>query len=374
MSARRRTAAAAPGPWMAEALALARRGEGRTRPNPPVGAVVVKGGRIVGRGWHAGAGGPHAEVVALRDAGARARGATLYITLEPCSTWGRTPPCTDAIRAAGVKSVVAAVRDPNPKHRGRGLRLLKRAGLEVRCGEGAAEAENLLRPFASWITRRRPWLTLKLACTLDGRIADAAGHSRWITGAAARRWVQDLRRRADAILVGAGTVRADNPSLLPRPARGRQPWRVVAVGRSGVPLDSQVCTDAQSSRTLLAVTAEGADRVGSDALARGVQMVVLPAAAGGRPSMRHLMEHLGALGLLHVVCEGGGELAAELLREGLVDELAMFFAPRVLGGRGARPSVGGADVPLAAAQELEWISTERVGRDLLVRARPVQRR
>lgn len=360
--------------WMNEALMLARNGEGLTRPNPPVGAVVVRGGRRVGHGWHARAGGPHAEVGALAEAGRLARGAVLYVTLEPCCTWGRTPPCTEAIKAAGIREVVVGALDPNPRHRGRGLRVLRQAGIRVRTGVGAEAAKELIRPFASWITGGRPWVTLKLAVSLDGRIADGAGHSKWITGTAARRCVQDLRRRADAVLVGAETVRTDDPSLLPRPAKGRRPWRVVAAGASGLPVDAQVLTDDRAEQTLICATAEAAGRMGLNILDHGAQMVVLPADAGGMPSLRELLHHLGSLGALHVVCEGGGELAASLIREGLVDEYLVLVAPKIIGGRAARPAVGGEGWPVSEARRLEWISVDRAGPDLVIRARPVQGR
>ena len=229
--------------WMRRALALARRGEGCTRPNPPVGAVVVVRNRLVGQGYHQIAGGPHAEVHALRKAGRHSAGATLYVTLEPCSTQGRTPPCTDAIIAAGVRRVVVAVRDPNPRHAGRGLIVLRRKGIEIHEGVVADQATELLRPFAKWIQHKTPYVTLKLAMTLDGRIADAQGRSQWITGPAMRGAVHALRRRVDAILVGRETAAIDDPNLLPRPARGRQPFRVVVDSRGRLPPNLRMLHD-----------------------------------------------------------------------------------------------------------------------------------
>lgn len=356
---------------MRRALELARAYEGFTRPNPPVGAVVVRDGRIVGEGAHPGAGQPHAEVFALRAAGAKARGATLYVTLEPCSTHGRTPPCTEAVVAAGISRVVAAVRDPNPRHAGRGLRLLRRAGIEVTEGIACDEAAVLIEPFGRWITRRMPWLTLKLATTLDGRIADAAGRSKWITGPAARQIVHDLRRRVDAIMVGAGTVLADDPSLLPRPARGREPWRVVVDTAGRVPVTAHVLSDAAVSRTVMATTDRCPDRRLAEWLAAGAQVAVLPAGEGG-VSLAHLMGHLGGLGILHVLCEGGGGLAGSLARAGLVDEYLWFVGPRILGAE-ARPAIGGAGWPLETAPELAVSEVRKVGKDVMIRARPVRR-
>ncbi len=339
--------------WMQRALALARRGEGLTRPNPPVGALVVNRGRLVGAGWHRRAGAPHAEALALSDAGAPARGGTLYVTLEPCCTRGRTPPCTRAIIAAGVKTVVAAIRDPNPRHRGQGFKILRQAGIEVIEGVGRAEARELIAPFAKWVGRGRPYLTLKLAMTLDGKIADRRGQSKWITSPAARREVQALRRRADAILVGAGTVRADNPSLLPRPALGRRPWRVVVDSRGTLAGRYQILQPPDAARTIMATTRHCPEKTRAGWQAAGAQVWTLPA-AGGRVSLPALLRRLGAMGLLHVVCEGGGELAAALIRARLADEYRFFVALRILGGKTAPGAAGGPGWLLPSAPELAF--------------------
>jgi diaminohydroxyphosphoribosylaminopyrimidine deaminase/5-amino-6-(5-phosphoribosylamino)uracil reductase len=235
--------------WMREALALARRGVGRTRPNPPVGAVVVRDGRVVGRGFHRRAGMAHAEVEALRDAGGAAAGATLYVTLEPCSSWGRTGPCTEAIVAAGIRRVVVAARDPNPKHAGRGFRILRRAGVAVATGVLAAEGRELLAPFSRWVETGLPWVTLKLGMSVDGRLADATGRSQWITSPASRARVQDMRRTADAIIVGVGTALADDPSLTCRRYPASKPWRVIVDSRGRLPLKARVLTDGAAGRT-----------------------------------------------------------------------------------------------------------------------------
>ncbi len=345
---------------MQRALALARRGQGLTRPNPPVGAVVVKGGRAVGEGWHRKAGGPHAEVYALRAAGARARGATLDVTLEPCSTFGRTPPCTDALLAAGIARVVVATSDPNPAHAGRGLRLLARRGLVVTSGVCGVEARALIEPFALRILKRRPFVTLKLGVTLDGRIADRRGKSKWITGPAARRHVQALRRRVDAILVGAGTVRADDPQLTPRPAAGRRPLRVVVSQAGRLPPRARLFTDERAADTLVYVPAAAA--------AVPVGRATVVATRGARVSLSAVLEDLARRGVMHVLCEGGGELAAALLRAGLVDEVQWIVAPRLLGATG-RPAVGGAGWPLAAAPQWKITDVQRVGDDVLLVAR-----
>lgn len=353
--------------WMRRALALARRGEGRTRPNPPVGAVVVRNGRCVGEGWHRKAGGPHAEVYALRAAGAKARGATLYVTLEPCSTHGRTPPCTDAILASGIRRVVAAIGDPNPVHRGRGFRILRKAGIETVSGILRREAEDLLAPFASRMTRGRPWVVLKLGATLDGRIADRRGASRWITSSASRRFVQDLRRTADAILVGSETVRTDDPSLLPRPALGRRPLRVVIDGRGRVPATARVLSDERATDTILAVSGACPERIRARFRSRGAS-VIQPTGSRSRVNLRGLLKHLHGLGVLRVLCEGGGEMAGALLRAGLVDELVWFVAPALLGGD-AKPALGGTGWRLGKGPKLTGLEWTAAGPDLRLRAR-----
>jgi diaminohydroxyphosphoribosylaminopyrimidine deaminase / 5-amino-6-(5-phosphoribosylamino)uracil reductase len=353
--------------WMAQALALARQGEGLTRPNPPVGAVVVKNGRRVGAGFHRKAGGPHAEVLALKQAGRRARGATLYVTLEPCSTWGRTPPCTDAILASGIARVAVGVRDPNPRHAGRGLALLRRRGVDVMEGVRARECAALIEPFAKWMEQRRPFVTLKLGMSLDGRLADRRGRSRWITGSAARNLVQGLRRRVDAVLVGGGTVRKDNPSLLPRPDHGRKPFRVVVASGGDIPRGAQVLTDGHQDQTLVVVAKSCSMRTIADLRGRGVAVSVCGAA---RVSLPRLMAELGRRGILHVLCEGGGELAEALIRAKRVDEFLFFVAPCILGGRDAVPAVGGAGWPIEAKPELRILDVGRAGSDVMIRARP----
>ncbi len=354
---------------MQRALELAWRGAGRTRPNPPVGAVVVNGGRLVGEGWHRRAGGPHAEVEALRRAGAQAAGGTLYVTLEPCSTQGRTPPCTERILAAGVARVVTAVRDPNPAHNGRGIRLLKRRGLAVTEGVGAAGATSLLRPFAKWITTGRPFVTLKMGMTLDGRIADAAGRSKWITSPASRRLVQELRRHCDAIMVGAGTVRRDNPSLsLLGAAASAGPLRLLVDACGCLAPGARVLADGAASRTIIATTA--ACPAQTRAAYAGAGATVWPLAARrGRVSLKALVRRAGKAGLLHVLCEGGAEMAAELIDQDLVDECVIFVAPTILGGQ-ALPVVTGRGYTLAGARKLVFTEMQRVGTDIMIKAVP----
>lgn len=353
--------------WMNEAIRLARLGEGLTRPNPPVGAVIVKNGRLVGRGFHRKAGGPHAEIYALRQAGEKARGATLYVTLEPCSTHGRTPPCTDAIIRAGVRKVVAAVTDPNPRHGGRGLHLLRRAGIEAVSGVCTEAAGRLLEPFAASVTRHRPYVTLKLAESLDGRIADATGRSKWISGPASRTIVQGLRRRVDAVLVGAGTVLRDDPSLLPRPAKGRMPFRIIVDAAGKVPANRRVFSDEFASQTILMTTKRCPARHRTEVAANGAHVLLVPSAGRG-VSLTALMKSLHYLGVLHVLCEGGGELAASLVRADLVDELVLFVAPVIIGADGIG-AVGGKGWPLALAPRFKIEEARIVGGDVMIRAK-----
>lgn len=352
--------------WMHEALRLARLGEGMTRPNPPVGAVVVRGQRVVGRGYHRKAGGPHAEVYALRQAGKLALGATLYVTLEPCSSWGRTPPCTDAVLASGVRRVVIGVRDPNPKHAGRGILLLKRAGITV--DERVCEDETgaLIVPFASLMLWKRPWVTLKLATSLDGRIADATGRSQWISGSASRDIVQAMRRQSDAIMIGAGTAVADDPSLLPRPARGRHPLRVVVDSKGHVAPSARVFQGDGESVTVVATTRRCGDARCKAYVEMGGDAWILPGAKGG-VALPSLMRRLGKLGVMRVLVEGGGVLAESLFKAKLVDEVVMFVAPVVIGGEGVG-AIGGKGWPLQSAPRLTVLETRRCGDDVMIRA------
>lgn len=356
---------------MREALAQAARGRGFTSPNPAVGAVLVKSGRIIGRGYHRQAGKPHAEVEALRDAARQnqsTKGATLYVTLEPCCTHGRTPPCTEAIIAAGIRRVVVAATDPNPHHAGRGMRLLKRHGLEVHTGVLRAEATRLNEAFNHWIVHRTPFVTIKAALTLDGRIATATGDSQWITGEAARRHaMQHFRRNADAILVGINTILADDPSLTYRgPGARRKSWRRIMLdSQARTPLTAQVVNDAGAAQTLI-VVANGAPAGRVAALRRQGTVMEAPT-DGGRIDLRWLLEQLGGEGVTNLLVEGGGEVNASFLEAGLVQRIACYYAPKILGGRNARPAVGGEGVAsLTAAHELDDVEFRPLGRDWLV--------
>jgi diaminohydroxyphosphoribosylaminopyrimidine deaminase/5-amino-6-(5-phosphoribosylamino)uracil reductase len=352
--------------FMRAALDLGRRGLGRTSPNPPVGAVVVAAGKVVGRGYHHRAGQPHGEVLALRDAGARARGATLYVTLEPCNHHGRTPACTEAILAAGVKRLVFGARDVNPEVRGRGAARLRRAGLAVQGGVERAACEELVAAFARRVTVGLPLVTLKLAASLDGRIATRTGASRWITGAPARRLVHRWRNEMDAVLVGAGTVIADDPALTCRMRGGRDPLRVVVDGRLRVPRGARVFSGDMAARTLLFTAKRSGAKI-AILRRRGVEVVALPGRAGVF-SLRDLLAELARRGVSSVLVEGGAGLAAALLRERAVDRLRCFLAPLLIGGDG-RPMLESLGVgELGDALRCADLHVERVGDDVLLSA------
>lgn len=327
--------------FLKRALALAARGRGETNPNPMVGCVVVKAGRIVGEGFHARAGGPHAEVVALAAAGPRARGATLYVTLEPCAHRGRTGPCATAVIAAGVRRVVAAMGDPNPKVNGRGFAQLRRAGVVVERGLLEAEAQALNVRFATAARLARPFVMLKVAMTLDGRIATASGDSRWITSPAQRREARGLRRLHDAVLVGIETVLADDPLLLPQPRTLRPFARVVLDTRLRLPAESRLVRTARRDPVVvLTASRNAARRRALEALGVRVEVV---AGRDGRVSLAAALRRLRSLGLWSVMVEGGGEVLGRFAREGRFDQLALFRGPLLLGGRGSRPAFGGDD-------------------------------
>ena len=366
--------AATDGFFMRRALQLARRGLGRTSPNPMVGAVLARGSKIIGEGWHRRAGLPHAEVEALRDAtrrGERVRGATLYVTLEPCCTHGRTPPCTEAIIAAGMRRVVVAATDPNPGHAGRGFELLRQAGVTVSTGVLAEEAVRLNEVFNHWIVKRTPFVTVKAAMTLDGKIATASGESKWITGERSRQVAMQLRFAADAVLVGINTVLADNPGLMPRGPGGRvrKPLRrFVLDALARTPPDAVVVNDEFAALTTVVVSRAAPSRR-TKALGKRAHVLVAPA-GGGRINLRWLMQRLGSEGVTSLLVEGGGEVNAAFLEAGLAQRVAFFYAPKILGGRDARRGVaGGGARRLADLIELRDVNWRRGGEDLLLSAR-----
>lgn len=315
---------------MRRAIELARRG--RPHPNPLVGAVVARGGRIAGEGYHRRRGFPHAEVVALRRAGSATRGATLVVTLEPCAHHGLTPPCAEAILAAGIRRVVVGARDPDPRVRGRGLRRLRRAGVEVEVGVLGREAAALNEAYYHYLRSGRPLVELKLAASLDGRLALKSGAARWITGTAARRQAHRLRAAADAVLVGAGTVRQDDPALTVRHVRGPQPVRVILSGRLDLPERARVLAPGRAPTWVLTGRAAAAGRKARRLRARGVEVLAVPGRAGGRLDLAAALRLLAARGVRRLLVEGGVELATALLASRLADRLHVHVAPVILGG------------------------------------------
>ncbi len=357
------TAAQAAG-FMARALRLAERGAMSTHPNPRVGCVMVRDGAVVGEGWHERAGEAHAEVHALRAAGERARGAEVFVSLEPCCHHGRTPPCTDALVAAGVAKVWVATGDPNPRVAGQGVERLRAAGIEVALGLLEAEARRINRGFISRMARGRPWLTLKLAASLDGRTAMASGESRWITGAAARADVHRLRAEAGAVLTGVGTVLADDPMLSVRGMQAvRQPDRIVLDTRGRGPRGAQVW--AAGARRFWVMGADAAPSIPAD-----VQRITAATGTDGSLDLAAVLAQLAQHEINAVLAECGSRLAGALLQQGLVDELVIYLAPSLL-GHDARPF---AQLPgverLDQRLDLDWIDVRRVGADLRLTARP----
>ena len=399
--------------FMRFALRLARRGYGMTSPNPMVGAVLVKGGKIIGRGWHRRAGLPHAEIEALHDAQKRGyspRGATLYVTLEPCCTHGRTPPCTDAIIAAGIKRVVVGTTDPNPKHSGRAFKILRHVGIEVvgssrrddrtarravptKVGGSsgasphqklAIECARLNEAFNYWIVHRTPFVIVKVAMTLDGKIATASGESKWITGEKARAYAMKLRRGTDAILVGVNTILADNPSLTFRSVQSsrfkvqspKRLRRIVLDSMARTPLEAKVISDKQAAWTTIVVSKDAPkNRVA--ALSKRVNVLVAPAV---RPStldsrlstqidLPWLLKKLGSENVTSLLVEGGGEVNASFLLSDLAQRLAFFYAPKILGGHDSLKAVAGEGAKsLAEAVQLREVEWEKIGEDLMMTA------
>jgi diaminohydroxyphosphoribosylaminopyrimidine deaminase / 5-amino-6-(5-phosphoribosylamino)uracil reductase len=356
---------------MRQALRLAARGAGTTGHYPMVGALVLKNGRIVGRGYFRRPGEPHAEVKALAQAGKAARGAALVLNLEPCCHWGRTPPCTDAVIRAGVRRVVAGMTDPNPKVAGGGFRRLREAGIEVVAPVLEAECQRFNEVFVKFITTRRPFVILKSGASLDGKIATRTGESRWITGEAARGAAHRLRALADAVMVGAGTVERDDPALTARGVgKGLSPRPVVVDGRLKISPRARFLRPCpRKGRPILATTrAAGPKRIAAFEAA-GAEVLVLKQDRAGRVDVKALMRALGERDIASVLLEGGAELNASMLAAGAVDKVILLLAPKILGGWKSRPIVGGeGPARLAAALSLSELSVRMVGADLMATA------
>ncbi|MDA8131764.1 MAG: bifunctional diaminohydroxyphosphoribosylaminopyrimidine deaminase/5-amino-6-(5-phosphoribosylamino)uracil reductase RibD [Elusimicrobia bacterium] len=334
--------------YMARAIELARKGRFGAHPNPMVGAVIVKGGRIIGEGAHLRWGGPHAEINALRSCRVSPAGASLYVTLEPCSTWGKTPPCTEAVIGAGIKEVYIGAPDPDPANGGKSAGILRRAGLKVRSGVLRKECEALNPPFNKYMRTGLPYVTVKIAQSLDGRIADASGRSRWISSPRSRLEAHRLRAEADAVLAGIGTILADDPLLNVRGVKvPRQPWVVVLDSRFRVPKPAKVF---RNERVLVATTRKASVSAMKKFHDRA-RILVLPS-EGGRVALPALLSELGKLGVSHVLVEGGGKVAGAFISRGLADRFICFVAPMLIGGTKSRSSLVWSDALNAARAEL----------------------
>jgi len=358
---------------MTTALRLAVKGRGTASPNPMVGAVVVKQGQVVGQGYHLRPGTPHAEILALRRAGTGARGATLYVTLEPCChVKKRTPPCVPVILDSGVRRVVIAMQDPNPSVKGKGAAALRRAGLSVEVGVARSEAEELNKAYCHWIKTGRPYVTLKAGMTLDGKLATARGESRWITGELSRKEVHRLRRDTDSILVGVGTVLADDPSLTARTGARfdqlfpRQPLRIVIDSRLRTPIKARILTQQQAAKTIIATTSAASAARRSVFQRKGIEVLVLPSAQG-HVSLPALIKELGRRGIASLLAEGGSEINAAMLKAKLVNHVRLYLAPILLGGQDAKGVVGGhGPARLAQALKLRQLSVRPLGGDVVM--------
>ncbi len=355
--------------FMRLALSLAKKGMGMAHPNPLVGAVVVKNGIVVGKGYHRGPGTDHAEVAALREAGEMAKGATLFVTLEPCNHFGKTPPCTDAIRKAQLKRIVIASRDPNPRVKGGGVECLKAAGIDVEVGLLEDRARGLNRGWEKFISTGLPYVTLKVGMAADGRIATKAGKSKWITGEKSRRRVHEMRRASDAVLTGIGTVIADNPELTVRdvPLKGaKQPIRVVLDSKLRIPLNAALI--AGEPQTLIITTPDHDRRKAESLRGRGVGVEVV-SSRNGRVCIESALGRLAEHGVVDVLVEAGATLNSSLIEAELVDRLCLFVAPRVFGGEKAPCWMAGEGVEeIIDSFEFEWDRAEKLGGDLLLTA------
>ena len=350
---------------MGRAIVLARKGVGKTSPNPPVGCVIARDGEIVGTGWHRKAGTPHAEVHALRVAGELARGADVFVTLEPCSHFGKTPPCADALIAAGVERVYAGMIDPNPMVTGKGIEKLRAAGIPTFPGLLEPECRRLIGPFVKHISTGIPLITVKSALTLDGKTATASGDSRWITGEQARRHVHKLRSENDALMVGVGTVLADDPQLTCRLQRGRRdPLRVIVDSRLRTPLNAQIFRVQSTATTLIATIEQDEERLATYR-ALGAE-VLFCREENGRVDLADLLVHLGKRGVQSVFVESGGELSGALLRQGLIDRLILFYGAKLVGGEGRSAFTGTGADRMSEAIRLQEIEVRRFGDDFMV--------
>lgn len=352
--------------YMKLALELAANAKGRTSPNPLVGAVIVKDNRVVGCGWHRKAGTPHAEVHALHQAGQLAHGADVYVTLEPCSHYGKTPPCAKALVEAGVKNVYAAMLDPNPKVAGRGFKILQTAGIHVEHGFLEDEARALNEVFLKWIMHKQPFVVLKAAMTLDGKIATAVGQSKWITNETSREYGYKLRDIYDGIMVGINTVIADNPSLTARVEGGKNPVRIVVDSSLKIPLTANLLTDKQAP-VIIATTKRASSEKIIQLENLGVEVLIVDTDKDNRVDIEKLIEILGQKNICSILVEGGAEIHGSLVAHKLIDKVYFFIAPKLVGGKNAKTPVAGVGISdLNDAIELQTMTTENLAGDILI--------
>jgi diaminohydroxyphosphoribosylaminopyrimidine deaminase/5-amino-6-(5-phosphoribosylamino)uracil reductase len=351
--------------WMRKALRLAEKGRGRTSPNPLVGAILVKNDNVVGEGYHAKAGEAHAEIIALQRARERAKGATLYINLEPCAHYGKTPPCAPQVIKAGVKSVVIGMEDPNPLVRGKGIGTLKKAGLNVHAGILERECQRLNEAFCKYIVAKEPFVILKVAATLDGKVSTREGDSKWISGEASRRFVHKLRGEVDGVLVGIGTVLRDDPLLTTRIKGGRDPYRIVLDSQLKIPEEAKVIGDFPA-RVVIATT----ESVPGDKMERlrkrGVRILPFESKEG-KIDLKSCLSKLGEIGMMSLMVEGGNQVNGSFLDEGLIDKLLLFLSPKLIGDPQAPGIFGGKGVSkLQEAIPLKEMKARRIGEDIFL--------
>jgi diaminohydroxyphosphoribosylaminopyrimidine deaminase/5-amino-6-(5-phosphoribosylamino)uracil reductase len=353
--------------YMQQALELAERGRGYCSPNPMVGAILVKNDTVVGTGYHRLFGAPHAEIEAVRQAGAESRGAILYVNLEPCSHQGKTPPCTDCIIDAGIAEVYVAMIDPNPIVNRRGIRQLQAAGIKVNLGILEQESRKLNRGFIYYITKKRPWITLKMAETADGYIADVSGKSRWITATEARQYVMEQRRQHDAIMIGMGTVFKDDPGLLPQDTKQYIPYRIILDDTFVIPQRLKLVSDEFKQRTIIVTTQQDKAKKVDQFQRMGIHVLQVPADSFGWIDLPAAMKYLAEFGITSIYAEGGGLVAGSLIQNRLVDELQLFIAPKIL-GKGIS-TFSGFMKTLDNAVQLEWEEFTKLGQDILIRGK-----
>jgi diaminohydroxyphosphoribosylaminopyrimidine deaminase / 5-amino-6-(5-phosphoribosylamino)uracil reductase len=359
--------------YMRRAIELARRGKGMTSPNPAVGAVIVQNGGVAGEGWHEYAGGAHAEVNAIKAAGRAAYGSAMYVTLEPCNTYGKTPPCTQALVEAGVNKVVIGALDPNPSVSGRGVTALRAAGVEVEDGPFKEEITIMNEGYNKHVTSGLPFVTMKTAMSLDGKIATRTGSSRWITSEPARELVHAMRGESDAVMTGIGTVISDNPRLDVRldNFKGTQPIRIIIDGQGKIPEDALVVSSAKDTLTIVATTDVISLDKSQSLSDAGVEVFMVPR-VNGRIDLRKLLRELGTRGLCSIMLEAGAALATAFISEGLVDKYVIFIAPKLIGGDTAPSLMGGPGIDdINQAIKLKFAEYKQVGEDLYVEAYPI---